>query len=342
MEKDNYFAWNIDIDSFPQNGIIQEQLKFLIGFAVLAPSGHNSQPWEFSIEGDSIFIWVNKERSLSASDPLGRQLMISVGCALENLLVAADYYGFNADIIYSQGILGQGHIVKVSFKKISSSNKDSGHIAFQILNRCTNRNEYSIQAPPALFTDKLHPLSNEEFKIDIVVDEKRRFGLADVALNAQIEIMDDDSFRKELSHYVKSNFTGDKVGMPGFTLGIPAPISIFASKLIQKINLSKKTKGKDENLLKNFTPAFIVISSAKDDRRSWIISGQLLERIWLMAERDRLSCSPLAAPVQVGEYYKEVQNILGIKFRPQVFLRLGFARKSAKHSPRFNVQDVIR
>jgi len=43
--KANYAAWGIDVNSFPQDGGIEDQLRFLIGFAILAPSGHNSQPW---------------------------------------------------------------------------------------------------------------------------------------------------------------------------------------------------------------------------------------------------------------------------------------------------------
>ena len=85
--KENYKPWGIDITAFPEEGGIEEQLKFLIGFAILAPSGHNSQPWEFKIQDSKIFIFSNNARSLSQSDPVGRQLSIGIGCALENLKI---------------------------------------------------------------------------------------------------------------------------------------------------------------------------------------------------------------------------------------------------------------
>ncbi|MEK7193692.1 MAG: hypothetical protein AAB652_02780 [Patescibacteria group bacterium] len=48
--KSNYAPWAIDIVVFPKEGAIEDQLRFLLGFAILAPSGHNSQLWSFKIQ----------------------------------------------------------------------------------------------------------------------------------------------------------------------------------------------------------------------------------------------------------------------------------------------------
>lgn len=37
-------AWKIRSDDFPKAGGIKDQKRFLLNYAVLAPSGHNSQP----------------------------------------------------------------------------------------------------------------------------------------------------------------------------------------------------------------------------------------------------------------------------------------------------------
>ncbi|MBI3589397.1 MAG: hypothetical protein HY093_03230 [Candidatus Liptonbacteria bacterium] len=42
--KENYAPWEIDVEAFPKKGSLDDQLKFLLGFAILAPSTHNSQP----------------------------------------------------------------------------------------------------------------------------------------------------------------------------------------------------------------------------------------------------------------------------------------------------------
>jgi len=94
--------------------------------------------------------------------------------------------------------------------------------------------------------------------------------------------------------------------------------------------------------LKKFTPAFVIVSTVSDDKVDWIKAGQLFERIWLTAEQAGLRCAPLAAPVQVKDYYKKLQDILEISFRPQIFSRMGYCDKIPQHSPRLAIDEVIR
>lgn len=339
--KENYRAWAIDVNDFPKEGSIEEQIKFLLGFAVLAPSGHNSQPWNFSIKENSLSLLVNQERSLSQSDPERRQLLIAFGCALENLLIASDYYGFRAEVQCIPDQSNRDLIARILFTKNNDTQNDSSHIVFSIPRRNNNRNKFKNIQPHQDFLDSLISLSDEKVKISIVIDQNEKNSLADIVNIAQIESMDRDNFREELSHFIRSNFTKEKAGMPGFVLGLPGPVSIFASKLIKKINFSRKTKKQDDDLLKKYTPVFVVISTSDDEPLSRIKAGQVFERIWLMAENSGLKCSPLAAGCQTTEYYKEMQKVLKISFRPEVFFRLGYCDKINHHSPRFLGENLL-
>lgn len=40
----------INISDFPEKGSLEFQIKFVLNYAILAPSTHNSQPWLFKIE----------------------------------------------------------------------------------------------------------------------------------------------------------------------------------------------------------------------------------------------------------------------------------------------------
>ena len=340
--KENYFPWHVRVEDFPRDRDLREQLLFLLRFAILAPSGHNSQPWEFSIGGNTIKIFANKERSLAQSDPDRRQLMVSIGCALENLLLAADYYGFKVGVDYLPEGEKQDLISRIIIEKAGERKNDDQHLIFSIPHRCTNRNKYRDQLLPQDFLVRIKSLSTNNLIVTVVTEKKLKDAVADVVNIAQIEAMEDDLFREELSHYVKSNLTMAKTGMPGFTLGMPLPISLIASRLIKKVNMSKKTMKKDDELLKLYTPVFILVSAVSDDNVSRVKAGQILERIWLMATKEGLSCAPLAAGVQVGEYYKNLQKILGLSSRPQAFLRMGYCGKSVRHSPRFYVEEVLK
>lgn len=340
--KENYKPWHVQIDHFPKQGSLKEQFLFLLRFAILAPSGHNSQPWEFSIDNNSILIRFNEERSLKQSDPSGRQLLIGIGCALENLLTSADYYGFKSDVFYLPDQKKPNLVANVSFQKQGNLSKSNQHLIFAIPQRSTNRNKYKGELPSADFIREIKDSSQGDFNTHVITDTKTKSIIADIVNIAQIEVMEEGLFREELSHYIKSNLTKSKIGMPGFTLGMPLLVSLIASRLIKRINMSKKTIKKDDALLKKFTPSFVIISTAVDDKISWIKVGQLFERIWLKAVSRGLSCAPLAAPVQVGEYFKEIQKILNLKHRPQIFFRMGYCDNSVKHSPRLDIADVLK
>ena len=75
-----------------------DQLREIVRYATLAPSGHNTQPWKFAVAENTIRIFPDYDRQLPVVDPEHRELFISLGCALENLVVAAAGAGYAADV----------------------------------------------------------------------------------------------------------------------------------------------------------------------------------------------------------------------------------------------------
>src|SRR5918911_1973883 len=67
-----------------------KKFNFLLRYAVLAPSGHNTQPWLFKIAGsnNTIEIYADRSRALPVVDPDDRELVISCGAALGTMRVA--------------------------------------------------------------------------------------------------------------------------------------------------------------------------------------------------------------------------------------------------------------
>lgn len=71
----------------------------IASYASKAPSGHNTQPWKFHITDDTITVVPNLEVALPIVDENNRELFISLGCAVENLCIAASYFGYITHII---------------------------------------------------------------------------------------------------------------------------------------------------------------------------------------------------------------------------------------------------
>ncbi len=75
-------------------------MQEIIRYATLAANGHNTQPWKFVIKQNAIEIYPDYTRRLSVVDPDDRELWISLGCALENLLIAARSAGYTPEVTY--------------------------------------------------------------------------------------------------------------------------------------------------------------------------------------------------------------------------------------------------
>lgn len=88
--------WNAPTDPAPVK---------LIRSAVLASSPHNTQPWRFRVTGSSVEMFLDPRRSVAGLDPFLREAHIGMGCALENLLLAAHFNNFKERVSIPDGRL---------------------------------------------------------------------------------------------------------------------------------------------------------------------------------------------------------------------------------------------
>jgi hypothetical protein len=93
-------VWHVAEDGFPSTSSLEAQLGFLLRYAILAPSARNSQPWAFSVQKDRVHVIADLRRCQAVGDADRRELYISLGCSLENLLVAAEHFGFRHGVSY--------------------------------------------------------------------------------------------------------------------------------------------------------------------------------------------------------------------------------------------------
>ena len=69
-----------------------------MNYAVLAPSGHNTQPWLFRVGNGEVDLYADRTRGLPVVDPEDRALVISCGAALFYLRVAIGHFGYAGEV----------------------------------------------------------------------------------------------------------------------------------------------------------------------------------------------------------------------------------------------------
>jgi len=111
----------------------------IVAAGILASNPHNSQPWIFRITDSTIDLFADPERQIGMIDPFLREMYIGLGCALENMVLAAEAEGFSATVQLMPDPADETHAAH--FELINSSPLLSD-LYSAIPNRHTDRGTY--------------------------------------------------------------------------------------------------------------------------------------------------------------------------------------------------------
>ncbi len=344
----NFKCWNIE-PLKAVNALDEDLLKNIVEWAILSPSSHNIQCWKFRVDSKnkSISIMLPKEGILGASDVVGRQAYVSLGCALQNILVAAEYYGLKTNT----QILGQNFypdpVIALRLEGVPQINAQRVSWLNAIKNRRANRGKFNplLAVPEKSILEMQKFASSMNLKLHAIKDTPTRFAIAEVQYLADKFVIAKDNFRLELSDFFLENNTQKSVGMPGNTFGL-------SDEMTRKIkDALSKTGAFDPDLSQGFSssgrdgikssPVICVLSAPRDDYSNWIKVGEALTHSLLIAEMNGLSSAMHAAIVEVEFFNKMLRLRLGDAYRPTAIFRIGYKTEDRPHSPRKSVDEVI-
>ena len=116
----------------------------LVRAAVLAANAHNAQPWQFRVADNRIDVFADTTRNLGAMDPLLREMDISLGCAIENIVVAAPANGKTATVTLLPDPADPTHVARIDLQTAEAS---VSPLFTAIVGRHTDRNGYDPSRP---------------------------------------------------------------------------------------------------------------------------------------------------------------------------------------------------
>ena len=128
--------------------------RWVLSHAILAPHSHNLQSWLVDLsQPNQITLYCDLTRLLPETDPLSRQMMMSLGTFLELLDMAARQKGMRADItLFPQGAFGPSALDKrptAHIRLTPDAAVPPDPLFAQILRRHTNREAYETREPAA-------------------------------------------------------------------------------------------------------------------------------------------------------------------------------------------------
>jgi iron-sulfur cluster repair protein YtfE (RIC family)/nitroreductase len=334
-------APEIDLEEldFPAGGLPVEKLAYLIRYAVLAPSSHNSQPWRFRLADDSVELLADRSRALPVVDPDDRELVMSCGAALFTLRVAIRHHGLDDEIELLPDEGDPDLLARIRLGKPRPPTRAEKLLFWAISSRHTNRSAFKKRpVPETLLTELAQAAESEGAHLRVLERDEERNQLADLIAEGDKRQFADASFRRELAAWIHAGRGHTNDGMPAHALDIPGRFTPFAPLLVRTFDVGKGTAAHDRKIAER-SPALAVLGTPDDTPRDWLVGGQALARVLLRATQDDVSASFLNQPIEVADLRAAVSRLAGVGV-PQLALRLGYG-PTVKATPRRPLSDVV-
>lgn len=341
----------VALEDYPGPAPTEARLRFLLNYAVLAPSSHNSQPWLFRIRGGEVELLADRTRALPVVDPDDRALVMSCGAALFHLRVAIRYFGhlgmvrplsepagpdFLAPVRHLPDVLAR---VALGPEEVPDEEWESLFEAIPA--RHTNRNRYEDRVPPHGLLEELERAAREEgARLTLIRDPETRTALAELVAEGDRIQGADPRFRRELGAWLHPNRTRSREGMPGYAFGVSDMASWVGPLIVRTFDWGQGRAAKDRELAEG-SPVLAVLGTERDVPFDWLMAGQALDRVLLRATADGVSASFLNQPVEVPELRPRVRDLAGGRDHPQLVIRLGYGPPVERPTPRRPVADVL-
>lgn len=310
----------------------------IASYASKAPSGHNTQPWKFHITDSTITVLPNLDVALPVVDRNNRELFISLGCAVENLCIAASYFGYTTHIIECSI-----EAIILELTKNALTIEDS--LFHQIEKRQTNRNIYNgnkisdgilqqLQSIPKengiqfYFTEINTPFANT---ITQYIMKGNEIQMADIA------------FKNELLSWMRFNkkqVEATHNGLSYLFFGNP-PLPRILARPIVSLFLKPNAQNKSDRKKIDSSSHFVVCATQRDTIEEWINLGRTLQRFLLKVTEIGISYAFLNQPCEVAALAFDLREKLPVnKEHPTLIMRIGYA-KQIPYSPRKKIETLL-
>ncbi len=331
----------------------------IVAAAILAASPHNSQPWKFKISENNVDLFADTSRTLGTLDPVGREILLGLGCAVENMVVGAQALGFTPILnMFPAGASGD-HIARLT---VFTGERTKPPEAAALAQRHTHRGAYARQQglSRAMVDDLNAQVKRSSSRLVwLGADSTAGKHFVDATLEATIAIVEDpdihrDSaawFRHDLAQVNNSRdgISTSTAGMSGLMtrLALTVPGSMIGDRQHRQwIEMTRDVQLPT-------APMFGLITVPDlADRPALIEAGRIWQRLHLtgtlkglamqplnqmmeLADRDRALGRPSPAAKALEELGGFADSVVAFGFR------VGRASGPAPASPRRTVEQVL-
>lgn len=338
----------------------------LVRAAILAASPHNTQPWLFKVTPSWVEFYIDTQRNVGALDPYLREQHIGMGCALENLMLAAAANGYAGRLTLLPGKLGpipaEPTPKLVARVDLATGKREPSELYDAIPRRHTNRSAYIPQKPiPAQFGDSLSSLASDEadVKIFLFTAEADRKRIVTISAAANAELYSDPEVERGSERWMRTTWSSVQAFRDGLTIdafGLP-PIATAVVKVMPlwmlRWAVARGAKKGYSDLMLSAPLIGIIAVHDRYDQEQCLRAGRLWQRAHLLATARGLGGRPCNEAVEMMDHERALGKpprraallgeVLGTAaWQPTFVFYMGYPTSPARASPRRSIQNVVQ
>jgi nitroreductase len=305
---------------FPDLGTV----RTVLALASRAPSVHNSQPWRWRVDENSLHLYCDESRQLPNTDPDGRDLILSCGAALNHCVIALAAVGWRSKVARLPNPRDPNHLAAIELSAYSADPVDIA-LAAAIPRRRTDRRHYSSWPVPV-------------GDIALMAARAARHGVT------LCQVDDLDELHKIVAQSVWDHMTHDYLaelttwsGRYASVAGVPArntPKSDPGAKIPGRffagpaLDMPLGSSPAEDNAV------VLALGTRADDRLAQLRAGEATSVVLLTATSIGLASCPVTEPLEIAETREAVRSdTFGDGGHPQMLLRVGWAPINADPLP---------
>ncbi len=317
----------------PPSQVPTEVIEEIVEHALRAPSVHNTQPWRWRIAPSGLELYADRRYQLPASDPTGRNLVLSCGAALHYAQAAASALGWRPTTRRRPDEADRDLLARIALSPSYPAQRDADSLTL-LRERRTDRRRFTAWPVPP---DQLHALAQVAHS----------WGAAAVPV---IEVVDRVTLHllvhrawarqeRQADTFVEQRAWLDHSSQDG----VPSAVMGARGAGLSRARFGAAgMRDLDDDDVRDAT---IVLGGPSDDESSWLRSGEALSALWLHAASSGLSVVPLSQVIEVEETRRELKHgLLYDRTEPHLLVRVGWApigRSELTHTPRRSLPEVL-
>lgn len=295
-------------------------LRELVRYATLAASSHNTQPWTFHLQPSRISILPDLLRRCPAVDPDDHHLFASLGCAAENLLLAAEAAGLRGHLRYHA--VGSRLDIEVEDAPTVRSARFEA-----IPQRHCSRVAYDGRPLEAAELASLEAAGRGDgVELLLITEPARRETVVEYVMEGNSAQFADQAWAAELRKWIRFSAaealrTGD--GLYGPVMGSPSAPRWLGEIFMRVAFSARRQNATDQRNIRS-SSAIAVFVSARNDPEHWVQAGRCYQRFALQATAMGLRTAFINQPVEVAALRSQFAAWLCVGARrPDLMVRVG-------------------